>query len=63
MIPDRRHQPETSCGGEAANVNPLCEFPVSKFKDDASNGKNYLKNKLEAQLEIQENDQLPREGR
>lgn len=59
-VPGRQHHPrkgqihqQSSCDSETTNIQPSCEIPVHSLKHDSHCGKNYLENKLEAQLEIQ----------
>src|SRR5277367_1802616 len=53
MPPNRSRQPETPRNRKTTDVHPFSRFPIQKLKHDTDNRKNYLKNKLEAQLEIQ----------
>jgi hypothetical protein len=53
LPPNRSREPETACDRNRTDVNPSSKFPIRKFKHDADHRKNYLKNKFEAQLEVQ----------
>jgi len=53
MPPNRCRKPETACDRKTTDVHPSSRFPIYKLKHDADNRKNYFKNKLEAQLEIE----------
>jgi hypothetical protein len=53
MPPNRSRKPETACDRETTDIHPSRKFPIYKLKHDTDNRENNLKNKLEAQLEIQ----------
>jgi hypothetical protein len=53
MPPNRSCKPVTACDRKTTDVHPSSKFPMYELNDDTDNRKNYLKDKLEAQLEIQ----------
>jgi hypothetical protein len=53
MPPNRSGKPETACDRKTTDIYRSSKFPIYELKHDTDNRKNYLKNKLEAQLEIQ----------